>query len=303
MRPFAEQRFAAMGTHAHVVVVGPEAERRVGWALERVLDLEQRWSRFEPTSEVSRMNDRGGQRVAVSSDTMTLVEHGVAAWTMTDGAFDPTMADQLVRAGYDRDFALIADREEAPRATPGRGCADVVTDRRGGMVELPSGVRFDPGGFGKGLAADMVVQALLDDGAQGAMVNLGGDLTARGLPVEGDEWVVTIGEPTVAERPLATVHLRDGSLATSTTAKRRWQSGDEQMTHLLDPASGRPIDGPAVLASVIAGSAWWAEVCATTLLVSGTRTTTNESLKVVSSLLVRDDGHVERSGGFERFEA
>ena len=110
MRPFAEQRFDAMGTTAHVVVVGPDAQRQLGKAIERVFDLEQRWSRFLPTSEVSRLNAAHGSPTGVSRETLSLIEHGVAAWKLTSGHFDPTMITQIECVGYDRSFDDIEIR-------------------------------------------------------------------------------------------------------------------------------------------------------------------------------------------------
>lgn len=304
MRPYAEQHVSAMGTKAHIVIVGREADRRLGSAIERVFDLEQRWSRFSPTSEVSRFNAACGEPVAVSADTITLVEHGVAGWRLTDGSFDPTMALQIAEAGYDRDFGELATKVASSPPRPAAGCEGLTIDRAASEVRLPPGVGFDPGGFGKGLAADIVVRELMEDGARGAMINLGGDLAVRGVPPDGDEWTISVSEPTVVDGCITRAHLVDGALATSTTAKRRWRTPTGTCTHVLDPKSGRSIDGETTLATVIAGEAWWAEVCATALLV---RREVAGDVFVddldEAALLVSSDGRLERFAGFERFEA
>ena len=98
-----EQIFAAMGSHAHVLVVG--APDLLAQAVERVADLERRWSRFVPTSDISRMNAAEGETVAVSPETYLLVSRAVEAWRLTDGLFDPTVLPALAAAGYDRSFS------------------------------------------------------------------------------------------------------------------------------------------------------------------------------------------------------
>ncbi len=308
MRPFAEQRFDAMGTTAHVVVVGPDAQRQLGKAIERVFDLEQRWSRFLPTSEVSRLNAAHGSPTGVSRETLSLIEHGVAAWRLTSGHFDPTMVNQIEGAGYDRSFDDIELHMDIDIAAPpfaaisSRGCSDVDVDRRRSEVTLPTGVGFDPGGIGKGFAADIVTRELIDDRASGAMVNLGGDLAVKGLPPEGEDWVVTVIEPMVCSEPITMARLQNAGLATSTTAKRRWQTPNGDRHHLLDPATGQPTDETAVLATVIAGEAWWAEVSATAMLVSSDSSAANDA-DLEASMIVRSDGRVETSGDFARFES
>jgi thiamine biosynthesis lipoprotein len=135
-------------------------------------------------------------------------------------------------------------------------------------VVLPDGVVFDPGGIGKGLAADLVAAALLDAGADGACVNLGGDVRAEGS-APGGTWRVAVSHPGAAE-PVALVALAAGAVATSTTALRTWGPG---VHHLVDPATGRPYAGPLATVTAVAREAAWAEVAAkAALLGDGVRT-------------------------------
>src|SRR3954464_4275841 len=105
-----ERRFRAMGSDAHVVVVGP---RHLAEHAElRIADLERRWSRFDARSEVSALNRHAGDPVVVSPETLELVERALDAWRLTGGRFDPTVLGALLRAGYDRSFDEL---EAAPR--------------------------------------------------------------------------------------------------------------------------------------------------------------------------------------------
>src|SRR5919199_2924381 len=102
----AELRFDAMGTWGHVVVTG-DGDGLLEAARRRILDLERRWSRFRPDSEISLLNAAAGRPVLVSSATAGLVARGVDAWKLTDGRFDSTVLPALVAAGYDRPFAAV----------------------------------------------------------------------------------------------------------------------------------------------------------------------------------------------------
>src|SRR5207245_497499 len=96
----------------------------------------------------------------------------------------------------------------------GPGAEDIeVTDN---MVRLPPGVGFDPGGIGKGLAADIVTDELMQAGADGACANLGGDVRVRGAGPTGAAWTVSVEHPW-SERSIIHLGLADGAVATSTT--------------------------------------------------------------------------------------
>ena len=101
-----ERIIEVMGTTAHLVITDGNAtlaER----AVERLHELEARWSRFRSDSEISRLNARPGIPVVVSAETYTLVERAVEGAAMTGGLFDPTLLPELRDAGYDRSFELI----------------------------------------------------------------------------------------------------------------------------------------------------------------------------------------------------
>ena len=111
----------------------------------------------------------------------------LTAWKWTGGRYDPTVLHAIEAAGYDRSFEQIEAHRPAGsgKAMPAPGCAGVVLDPHLRTVTLPPGVGFDPGGIGKGLAADLVVDLLLEEGAAGACVDLGGDGRAAGGRLAG----------------------------------------------------------------------------------------------------------------------
>lgn len=289
-----------MGTSVHVVVHGPD--ELADLAVELVHDHEARWSRFRPDSEVSRLNDGAGSWVEVSPATVELVERAVQAHAVTGGRFDPTVLGDVIRAGYDRSYDdLDADRAEAPASDRHRGIDGVEVDRAGGAVRLPAGVGFDPGGIGKGLAADRICQAIDAEGAAGAMVNLGGDLRAIGFAPDGDEWTVDL-DPAATGTALMRVGIDQGAVATSTTLRRRWHIGGEARHHLIDPATGGPAAGDVVAVSVIAAQGWQAEVLAKAALLAGV----DDGTALVAStgaaaLLVDRRGRHHATPGLETF--
>lgn len=299
-----------MGTDCHIVVVGPGAADLVLDGADVVRTLESRWSRFLPGSEISRLNRSTGNATTVSAETIGLVITAIGAWELTGGGFDPTLGLHLEALGYDVPFEELAaaDRSHLHRVEPtqsSHGCAGIEVDHRRSTVTIPPGVAFDPGGIGKGYAADLVAARLMEAGAWGAMVNLGGDLRVAGTPPSGDAWSVRIAEPAIQDSALATVRLNDAGLATSTTRRRRWHVGGDDRHHLLNPTTGLPQqDGPQ-LVSIIAGEAWWAEAQATAQSATGGRSPEGEAAGAsgCSGMRVHPDGSIESFGEFERYVA
>ncbi|MGZ4797546.1 MAG: FAD:protein FMN transferase, partial [Acidimicrobiia bacterium] len=129
------------------------------------------------------------------------------------------------------------------------------------IVTLPAGAGFDPGGIGKGLAADLVAEELIGLGAAGVCVNVGGDLRVAGVsPGPGDAWLVAVRDaPTDA--PVAHVAIATGAVATTSRSRRTWTTTDGVLRHhVVDPATGTSARTPVVHATAIASAAWQAEV-------------------------------------------
>ena len=296
-----------MGTTAHVIVTGPDAlADELADDAHVVLDgLEARWSRFRDTSEVSRLNAAAGARVAVSPETFELIERGVEGWRRTDGRFDPTVLDAVVGAGYDRSFELL-DPSAHPAtisARPAPGCAGIELDPVVRAVRLPVGVGFDPGGIGKGLAADRVVESLRARGATGACVNVGGDVRVDGEAPGGGGWGIAVDHP-ITRGTLVTLHLAAGAVVSTWRTKRAWGAADDARHHLIDPATGAPSWSGLSGVVVTAAHAWWAEVLAKAAFVAGPI----EGARVLEAhgaagFLVDDDGTAIPVGAVEQFVA
>ena len=206
-----------------------------------------------------------------------------------------------MRAGYDRSFELIP-----PDAPPGAsslhgGWEQIVVDRAASTIELPEGVGFDPGGIGKGLAADLLAVELLADGAAGACVNIGGDLTVVGEAPGGGSWAIGVEHP-LRREPAALIALQHGAVATSMRTKRALGPAAEGRHHLIDPVTGKPARTRVASVSAIASAGWHAEVLAKAAFVSGVA----EGLALLESvgadgLIVDNSGAIRRTRGFDRF--
>jgi thiamine biosynthesis lipoprotein len=221
--------------------------------------LEHRWSRFLPDSDITRLNLAGGQPCTVDPATVNLIETMISAWHETEHDFDPTLLPDLVRLGYavswkHPDRVTTLDSMARPR---GRMDQIEIQDN---VVTLPRGLTLDPGGIGKGLAADLVAQHLLQLGALGALVDLGGDVRVAGRAPDGVAWTIAVEDPFESDAFRDTVRMREGGIATSSQRKRRWSGeGASPAHHLVDPRTHASADTSVQTVTVLATTAGRAE--------------------------------------------
>jgi thiamine biosynthesis lipoprotein len=287
---WVERRFRAMGTDAHVVVHGTDADADA--AAAEVAALEARWSRFLADSDVSRCNTAAGAGpVTVAPETAALVATAVEWWRATAGCFDPTVLPALLAHGYDAPIDTVRSRPAARwsvvSAPPGRapvripavgrrpvtgpspGGIGIVVDTERHTVRLPAGVGLDLGGIGKGAAADRVVTLLRERGVAAACVSLGGDVRAFGPGSGPHGWSVPVEDPIAPDTVWFTHPVADGAIVTTTDRFRRWQHGGRTQHHLIDPATGRPAASGLTAVVVAHPSATAAEALATAAYVAG----------------------------------
>jgi thiamine biosynthesis lipoprotein len=231
---------------------------------------EQRFSRFRPMSELSRLNRRAGTPVRVSRLLFRLTTDALAAARATDGLFDPTVRRALLAAGYTTTFAHIGQGSGAhkpPGPEPGR-YREVKVDAVHQTVTLPSGVGLDLGGIAKGWLADMVVRRLGRFGD--AAVDLGGDCAFTAPDPQAPPWLIEVADPWVDGQALDEFTLdRCGGVATSGIVRRRWWTSRGWQHHLIDPRDGRPAATDLASVTVLAPSAAAAEVMAKVVLLLG----------------------------------
>jgi thiamine biosynthesis lipoprotein len=145
-------------------------------------------------------------------------------------------------------------------------------DHRRNVVCAPKGMCLDAGGIGKGLAADIVAAALIDAGARGSSVSIGGDVAVRGAAPQPGGWLIGVADPHHLDDEAGQLMLVEGGIATSGTLRRRWHDAEGgAVHHLLDPATGRSVHHAReiVAVTVVAGTAAWAEVWTKAVMVRG----------------------------------
>ena len=236
----------------------PDAERAADNCMRWFEEVDLRLSRFRSESELSHLNRSAGRWFAASPLLYAATAVALHSAHASSGRFDPTLLCEIEALGYDRDFALIAERETVesqtreptarPPFVPGKW-RGIELDPVGRRIRLPKDGRLDLGGIAKGWAADVAFHRFgLEFG--GVLINLGGDLRAHGGPQEGENWSVGIRDPRFERvKPKALPHgyaailgLSRGGLATSGALRRWWLQNGKRQHHLLNPETGLPME-------------------------------------------------------------
>ena len=274
--------WTALGMLVQLAVTSPgqlAAARKLLEADLAALDLA--CSRFRPDSELIAVGNAargasGPVTVPVSALLAEAVAVSLRAAQLTDGDIDPTVGGVLADLGYDRDFAELAkdgadDADVRVRLIP--GWRSVRVDPVAGQLTVPAGVQLDLGATVKGWAADRSAARIAGALDCGVLVSLGGDTAVAGEPPEGG-WRIRVqdrtalpGEPPGG--PSQVVAIRDGGLATSSTAARRWRRGGDVLHHILDPRTARPAAPVWRTVSVAAATCADANTAATTAIIRG----------------------------------
>lgn len=241
--------FRAMGT---TVIIHADDERGISESRALFERHEQRFSRFRPTSELSRINLAGGREIPVSDEMQQVLTAARELRNRTRQLVEVGVGTAVREWGYNTEFTDVTDLTEQPAVE-----SPTTWDLDGNVVRLANGTNIDLGGIVKGWTCDRVVEA-----GYATMASAGGDVRSvdPSLVVE-----IIDGEDDLA----AEVEVGIGALATSSRAKRRWLVDGREAHHIIDPRTMRPAATPVVSASVVSATAVEAEAGAKAVLILG----------------------------------
>ena len=301
--------FDAMGSHVRLLIGEPgpgmaPAPAAAEKARQFVVEFDAALSRFKPDSELCALNADPRERVPASELLREAVEAGLAAAERSDGLVDPTLAKEIESIGY------VASRAGVPGAPLGAALAEAPprraaspnpeaswrrfeVDDAAGTISRPPGVRFDTGGAGKGLAADLIAGRLR--GYSRFIVDCGGDIRIGGPDALVQPYEVFVEHPLTGEQAFV-LKLGSGAVATSGLNVRIWRGPDGRYAHhLLDPSTGKPAWTGLIGVTALGDTAVEAETLSKAALLSGPDGG-REILAERGGLLVHDSGRVETVG-------
>ncbi len=262
---------------------------------------EQTFSRFRADSELSRLNERAGQWVRVSTSLWEVTHLALVAARWTDGLFSPTILNALEAAGYDRTFDEITAAAQPVVAQPDGQWRSIQRQSLKRSIYLPPQARLDLSGIVKGWAADRAAKRLGVSGP--ALIDAGGDIAVSGPRADGAPWSIGISNPFQSDQPFETLKIAQGGVATSGRDYRRWLRAGKWQHHLIDPRTGLPAQTDVLSVTVIAPTTFEAEIAAKVIAISGSEQGLAwlEEQPGYAAVIVREDGQAVYSAQMKHY--
>jgi thiamine biosynthesis lipoprotein len=191
------------------------------------------------------------------------------------------------------------------------GFEEMITRSDSGFLASKPGVMLDITGLGEGYAIDKLVEVVEKNQVSDYMVEIGGEMKAKGNNSRGTVWSIGIEDPAQAElgvtsSMLTKVELNNRAISSSGNYRKFYldESG-KRRPHILDPLTGFPVSHSMVSVSVLANSATEADALATAFMAMGPEKAKilAESLPGVEAMFViggKDKLEMEFTSGFPR---
>lgn len=286
---------AAFGTGWRVVLRDDADTSGLKDRLDGTLDaIDRAFSPWRADSVIGRFNRGDAGEAAVSDAVVGVTRAALAIAEASGGRFDPTVGPMVARWG----FGPIDRGEMRPD-----GWREIRAEN-GHVARASPGLTLDFCGIAKGYALDRMTADLLDVGHEDFLVDLGGELAARGRHPSGRAWHAGIETPLPDADGVEGVLRLDGmAVATSGDRRNGYDLAGRRYSHIIDPSTREPVAGALASVSVLMPAALHADGWATALMAAGAAGPALARERDIAALfLFRAGGTLRRvtTGAFER---
>lgn len=262
---------STMGTSYRVVYLDKD-ERDFKKAVDSILvDFNNSLSTYIEDSEISRFN-RGDSLKFNSIYFYPVLQSSKEIYNKTAGAFDPTVGPLVNLWGFGPGGPSLKDSINIKDKLVLVDFKAIKFDSLRVKKEKP-GMYLDFSAIAKGYGVDIIAAYLEKKGIDNMLIEIGGELVARGTNEKGELWKVGINRPEElgrADELFSIIALEDRALATSGNYRNYYESGGMKISHTIDPATGRPVRHGLLSATVLAKDCMTADAWATAFMVMGT---------------------------------
>jgi len=265
-----------MGTTYNIKVVATK-EQVVELELHQKIDdalkqVNQEMSTYIPTSEISQFNQSAStEAVEVSEGFARVLEESLRLGKLSEGKLDITVGPLVNLWGFgpeQRPETVPSDEELA--ATRIRvGLENLVLEGNLLSKKVPE-LYVDLSTTAKGYGVDVIAELIESNGITNYLVEIGGEMRLKGFKHTGELWAIAIEKPLSNERSVQQVIIpKDNAVATSGDYRIYFEADGVRFSHIIDPATGKPIKHNLVSVTVIHPSSMTADGLSTALMVMG----------------------------------
>ncbi|MBR4147029.1 MAG: FAD:protein FMN transferase [Bacteroidales bacterium] len=193
---------------------------------------------------------------------------------LSDGSFDPTISPLVAAWGFGaKNGERITENGELIDSLLQLVDYRKVRIEEGKVVKENPAIMLDFNAIAQGYTTDLVSALLDSKSVDSYIVDIGGEVFARGTKPGGKRWVVGIEKPAAdwdSERVVQQrVELQDKGIVTSGSYRKYVERDGKRYSHCIDPSTGYPVEHNLLSATVIAENATWADALASICMVMG----------------------------------
>jgi len=217
-----------------------DAIRGAQQEIERIENLISSWSSDSETSMINK--NAGIQSVKVSEELLNLIERSIKISKLTFGAFDisGTLGRYYWNFNKEENIWLPQDKLQELRQLV--DYKNISLRRSDSSVFLhKKGMKIGFGGIGKGYAAQMAKNKMLEMGIKDGLINASGDLLAWGNPIKTKNWSISIPNPKNRDLDLLSIDIHNGSVVTSGSYENYTIVDGKRYSHIINPRTGTPV--------------------------------------------------------------
>ena len=229
------------------------------------------FSTYDKESIISKINSN--QPTELSDEFIICFKKGIEVSEKTDGAFDITAGAMVNAWGFGPEEKKKMTQEKVDSLIQITGYQKIKFQNRKIEKENPN-IKIDMSAIAKGYTSDLIGSFLAEKGCKNYMVEIGGEVAAKGINERGKTWTIGINKPDESDILGSTglqakVKLTDHGLATSGNYRNFYVEDGKKYAHTIDPKTGYPVQHSLLSATVVANDCMTADAYATAFMVLG----------------------------------
>lgn len=284
--------FPAFGTINSISIFGDTNVSILEPIQERMMQIHNCFSFFNPKSEISQINQQAGiHPVTVSEDTFYLLSLALDYAKETKGAFDVTVGPMSELWKNAIHSATLPSQTEIAYCRTLCNVEDLELDKVHGTAFLrKKGMKLDFGGIVKGYAADEAKTMLQAQNVQDAQINFGGTVIAIGRRQK-----IGIQNPfQKTGSAMGSIQLKNKAIVTSGSYEQYFFHQGKRFHHIIAPQTGNPSCSGLISVSLIGDKAVTLDALATGICCLGLKDGVSIAQKYgLSAIFVTDNGSVQ----------
>ncbi|MBO7724293.1 MAG: FAD:protein FMN transferase [Paludibacteraceae bacterium] len=270
-QPYTTNQGKVFGTFYNIIYQQPQGKNLNDSIIKTFQEFDASLSTFNQTSTISKIN----RNKSDSTDYFfrKMYEEAQRVSSLTNGAFDITVAPLVNAWGFGFKQEVFPTQTTIDSILQYVGYKKISL-KNNFLQKQDSRIQIDASAIAKGFSVDIVANLLEKNGCENFLVDIGGEIVAKGKNPKGEKWTIGINKPT--ESPIQTgeiqsvLYSNDIAMATSGNYRQFYYKDGKKYAHTIDPKTGQPVQHQLLSATIVAPTCMTADAFATACMVMGT---------------------------------